>query len=496
MNFGYALGSFTGGLFEGAKDMNALRNQAEDLQTKMISNQMLRAAADKALQAGNQPPTALPTGTATQPSSTGYGSPDDMGSEGYGGGSGAAPGGVGASGPAGLTQDLINQASAKYGFGDSTLPMTTASIESDFGRSPDRPGSQYKGMYQMGDDEWNQTGGGDRNDVNLQIDHGVRLLAQRKQELEQALGRPVQDWEVYLAHNQGVAGAKYLLQNPNAPAAGGPIAPANISSNFGGNPNAPASAFTSLVQNTYNRRMGGLPKLAAGQGTYAPMIPSGVPTADYPVGPADYPIGPSGTPTTALASTGTTPSGRTVNMTNPAPQNTPGPQSAYDPTPDPLGAPTTWHPYGDSIAGGFISNAGLPGVVSNDPTDTTAPAANGRSPQTSLAAFKKIPDGALYGQDILLSSSASNGSGQAGLLDQQLKELRRAQTGPDGQPKGRIRVVGVGDHSGYEGGHFYNLAPLNPRLQQIARANGAEWHGQLPAVVHPDKGYYRSSLGG
>ena len=487
MNFGYALGSFTGGLFEGAKDMNALRNQAEDLQTKMISNQMLRAAAEKALQAGNQPPTALPTGTATQPSSTGYDSPDDMGSEGYGGGSGAAPGGVGASGPAGLTQDLINQASAKYGFGDSTLPMTTASIESGFGTDPNtnNPGKKYRGIYQLGDDEWNEMGGGDRNDINLQIDHGVGLLAKRKQQLEQALGRPVQDWEVYLAHNQGVAGATYLLNNPNAPAAGGPIAPANISSNFGGNPNAPASTFTAAVQNTYNRRMGGLPKLAAGQGTYAPMIPNGVPTADYPVGPADYPIGPSGTPTTALASTGTTPSGRTVNMTNPAPQNTPGPQSAYDPTPDPLGAPTTWHPYGDSIAGGFITHAGFPGVVSNDASDTTAPAANGRNPQTSLAAFKKIPDGALIGpdgrgQDVLLSSSASNGAGQVGLLDQQIKELKRAGAG-------RIRVLGVGNRAGYEGGHYYNLAPLNPQLQRIARSNGAEWGGELDTVVHPSR---------
>jgi hypothetical protein len=248
--------------------------------------------------------------------------------------------------------------------------MGTASIESGFGQSPDRAGSQYKGVFQLGDKEWEQMGGGDRNDRQLQIDHGLRLLAQRKTELAQSLGREPADWEVYLAHQQGVAGATALIQNPNMTAgqavtqAGG--APVNISGN-GGDPNAPASAFTAHWQQTFERH-------ASRATPAAPSVAGGA-----------------------------------------AP-------------PPATGAPIA---IGDSIARGFQKFGGAGGTGKDlDAADTTVHAAGGRSPSTILTYLKSQPDGSLNGQPVLLSTGVSNGPGQINLVPEQLAELKRMGAGP------------------------------------------------------------------
>jgi hypothetical protein len=147
--------------------------------------------------------------------------------------------------------------------------MTTASIESDFGRARDTntPGKTYRGIFQLGPSEWEEMGGGDRDNRALQIDHGAKLLALRKQQLAQSLGREPTNAEVYLAHQQGVAGATALINNPNMPAgqavtmAGG--RPVNIEGNFRKDPNdpskngryyanAPSSEFVAHWNKNYN----------------------------------------------------------------------------------------------------------------------------------------------------------------------------------------------------------------------------------------------------
>jgi hypothetical protein len=163
---------------------------------------------------------------------------------------------------------------------DPSLMMTTASIESDFGRSRDTntPGKTYRGIFQLGPSEWEEMGGGDRDDRALQIDHGAKLLALRKQQLAQSLGREPTNAEVYLAHQQGVAGATALINNPNMPAgqavtmAGG--RPANIEGNFRRDPNnpsrdgryyasAPSSEFVKHWENNYNTDLARVGKLPA-----------------------------------------------------------------------------------------------------------------------------------------------------------------------------------------------------------------------------------------
>lgn len=158
----------------------------------------------------------------------------------------------------GAVQQRVSNEAAAQGVSDR-LALTTASIESDFGQSPDRPGSQYEGVFQIGNDEGRALGG-------KGIEHGVALLKQRKRELAQRLGREPEDWEVYLAHNQGVAGATSLLHNPSM-SAGDAILQAggrriNISSNFKGNPDAPASAFTQAVKDKFNERAARIVKVA------------------------------------------------------------------------------------------------------------------------------------------------------------------------------------------------------------------------------------------
>ena len=150
-----------------------------------------------------------------------------------------------------------------------TLAMTVASIESNFGRTADRPGSQYRGVFQLGNDAAASVGG-------REVEHGVRFVANTRKELAGALGRDPADWEVYLAHQQGTGGAVALLSNPDKPA-GQLLPPQHISAN-GGDPNAPASQFVQKWRNTYEQRAA---RLGAPGAASAPE--AGVRTSTAPV---------------------------------------------------------------------------------------------------------------------------------------------------------------------------------------------------------------------
>jgi hypothetical protein len=179
----------------------------------------------------------------------------------------------------GPVEERINQAASAEGISPQ-LAMTVASIESNFGRAADRAGSQYQGVYQLGRDAQAQVGGKD-------VEHGVRFLAQTKKDLTDKLGRAPADWEVYLAHQQGTAGASALLANPNqsaadalAPAYGGnrDQAARAIGGN-GGNPDAPASQFVQKWRNTYESRSAKLGAPGAAPSPTATTAPSTPPAA-------------------------------------------------------------------------------------------------------------------------------------------------------------------------------------------------------------------------
>lgn len=127
------------------------------------------------------------------------------------------------------------------------LALRTAAIESKMGQNVGSRGN----IFQLGSNEWAEAGGGDMADPDKQIANGLKWLARTRDGMSAALGREPTDEEIYLGHQQGVAGATALIQNPNTPA-GQLVAPQNIRAN-GGDPNAPASVFVQHWQQVYDR---------------------------------------------------------------------------------------------------------------------------------------------------------------------------------------------------------------------------------------------------
>lgn len=98
----------------------------------------------------------------------------------------------------------------------------TATLESSGGRNTvneDNPG--VVGVFQFDETTARDVGlrPEDRNDVALSTAGAAKLALSRFKELKSALGRDPSMSELYLAHQQGAAGAIKLLQNPDAPAA-------------------------------------------------------------------------------------------------------------------------------------------------------------------------------------------------------------------------------------------------------------------------------------
>lgn len=110
-------------------------------------------------------------------------------------------------------------------------------------------------------------------DVAGSADAAARLASDNKAALTQALGRSPSDAELYLAHQQGAQGAAKLLTNPNA-RAGDLVGNSAILSN-GGNPNAPASAFTNLWATKFNGGVGRSIPTAATAPNVTPVAPAG-----------------------------------------------------------------------------------------------------------------------------------------------------------------------------------------------------------------------------
>lgn len=145
---------------------------------------------------------------------------------------------------------LITDTANRYGEDPSTA-LRIAEIESH-GRNVDNPRSGAAGIYQFTPGTWSAYGNGsDPHDVASNVDAGVRLMRDNRAALERSLGRLPSAGEVYLAHQQGHAGASALLSNPDGNAAQvlasayhGNVAKAAaaISAN-GGDPNGTAGQF-------------------------------------------------------------------------------------------------------------------------------------------------------------------------------------------------------------------------------------------------------------
>jgi hypothetical protein len=208
----------------------------------------------------------------------------------------------------------IAAAAKKNGVSENYLTRT-AQIESNFNPAAYNAQSKAGGMFQFVPSTGAKyLNGGSPFNVADSADAAARLAVDNKASLSKALGRDPTDAELYLAHQQGATGAAKLLANPNA-RAGDLVGNSAIAAN-GGNPNLPASAFTSLWNTKFN---GGAGK-SLPTGSFTPNVTPTAPLASPNVAPgAIAPLAQALQPTPALT---------------PAPQAPP--LQAAPPTPAPV----------------------------------------------------------------------------------------------------------------------------------------------------------------
>lgn len=119
--------------------------------------------------------------------------------------------------------DIVHKAAKQFGI-DPGAFTEAAKIESNLGTARDNPKSQYRGLFQVGTEEAKNWGIKNVLDpADNAIGTAKAWATQLKPELDKALGRPAKWGEVYLAHQQGVAGAAHMLLNPDKPAVSGPV---------------------------------------------------------------------------------------------------------------------------------------------------------------------------------------------------------------------------------------------------------------------------------
>lgn len=90
-------------------------------------------------------------------------------------------------------------------------------FESNSGRAPDAPGSQYQGLAQLGREERQRYNVTDPNDP-VQVRNAVdQIYSRNARQFFDRFGRLPEYPESYLMHNQGVGGLTRMLRNPGAP---------------------------------------------------------------------------------------------------------------------------------------------------------------------------------------------------------------------------------------------------------------------------------------
>lgn len=162
--------------------------------------------------------------------------------------------------PGGEIPSFIVAASAREGI-DANTALTIASVESRFVPTAKNPSSSAYGLFQFVDSTWLGMGGTaeNRGDIAKQVELGVKFIAQNTRDLTRALGRTPEPWEVYMAHQQGAAGAERLLKNPEQNAVS--LVGRDAVLKNGGTEEMTAGEFTSMWSERFNKRAGwaGLP---------------------------------------------------------------------------------------------------------------------------------------------------------------------------------------------------------------------------------------------
>lgn len=162
-------------------------------------------------------------------------------------------------------RDIIQQAAVDQGVDPNTL-LTIARIESNFNPNASNP-SGAAGLFQLMPATATEQGVTDPYDAAANAAAAARITATNTRALTRTLGREPTAGELYLAHQQGLAGARAILGHPEETAVealsrayGGSTARATAAiRQNGGDPNAPASQFASMWTARIDQAAGLLP---------------------------------------------------------------------------------------------------------------------------------------------------------------------------------------------------------------------------------------------
>ena len=112
------------------------------------------------------------------------------------------------------------------------------------------PNFSAMGIFQHTAGTWGDLRGTDqdRTDGRKQIELGVALTKQNNAALTKGLGRQPQPWEIYLAHQQGVDGAKALIHADPSANAGDVVGNPKAITLNGGTPNMSAGQFINYIK--------------------------------------------------------------------------------------------------------------------------------------------------------------------------------------------------------------------------------------------------------
>jgi hypothetical protein len=178
-------------------------------------------------------------------------------------------------------QSLIRQAAATHGV-DPAYLLRTAQLESSLNPSLANPRSSAKGLFQFVDSTRARYGNFAPYDAGASADAGARLARDNAAMLARGLGRQPTNAELYLAHQQGGAGALKILSNPQASAAS--LVGHDAVRLNGGRPDMTAGDFAGLWQNKFGGAAGN-PSLGMSPGRGSNPVSPEVPAAAPPMPP-------------------------------------------------------------------------------------------------------------------------------------------------------------------------------------------------------------------
>lgn len=156
-------------------------------------------------------------------------------------------------------QEYIANASRKFGVSGRYL-TATAAIES--GGDVNAISGSHMGLYQFSPTTAAEYGLTNPYDPQASANAAAQLARSNELGLVKALGRPVTDAEVYLAHQQGLGGAIKLLTGGDKSAAS-LVGKSAVTAN-GFNENISASAMVAGITAKFDRAAGENPFIAAG----------------------------------------------------------------------------------------------------------------------------------------------------------------------------------------------------------------------------------------